>query len=223
MSKPFHQLYTFKKQSLLESALCRSNIARGIDAKEFQRLEFLGDRVLGLIVADVLYHTFDQDNEGTLSKRFSNLVKRDTLAMIAMRIQLGEALVLSESEVAMNGRKNASILSDGLESLIAAIYLDGGLEAAHAFIKECWGSLLHDSVLNAESDPKTKAQEFLQNKGLPLPKYRLVSKSGPDHEPHFVMIMEAKGYPSFQGEGSSKQYAEQEAAQKFLDHLTAQA
>jgi ribonuclease-3 len=204
--------YRFKDRALLKRALTHTSAETG---ESYERLEFLGDRVLGLIMADALYTLFPGEDEGGLAKRHSALVQGRTLAGVAAMNGLADYIVMGGAERAGD---NENILSDVMESLIGAVYLDGGLESARTLVLRLWG----DNVQNLETapqDPKTELQEWAQGRGLPLPKYELVSKDGPDHAPEFVMEVNVQGYPPVQAEGPSRRQAEKTAARIMLRTL----
>ncbi len=187
--------------------------ARG---RSYQRLEFLGDRVLGVVVADQLYRAFPHATEGELSMRLAKLVRRETCAEIAAEWDVGPHVVLGVGEARCGGRKKAAILSDICESLIGAVYLDGGFEAARDLILRGWGARLTADAEPAR-DPKTALQEWAQARALAAPRYEEAARSGPAHAPLFVMRVELPGYGPATGEASSKRAAEQAAARAFLD------
>ncbi|NNG05151.1 MAG: ribonuclease III, partial [Inquilinus sp.] len=181
----------------------------------YERLEFLGDRVLGLIVAEWLLERFPDEPEGALARRHTDLVRRETLAEIARGIELGRHLILSAGEAEYGGRENEAILADGCEAVIAARYLDGGLEAARRFVRSAFAEVI-DRHLRPPLDAKTALQEWVQARGLPLPDYTTVSRSGPDHKPEFEVQVTIKGLPPAVGSGSSKRIAERRAAAAML-------
>ncbi len=184
--------------------------------QSYQRLEFLGDRVLGVVIADCLYATFPQASEGELSIRFAKLVRRETCAEIAAEWDVGPHVVLGAGEAHGGGRKKAAILSDVCESLIGAVFVDGGYEAARALVVRAWGARLAAAAEPAR-DAKTTLQEWAQARALAAPAYEEVSRIGPDHAPQFVMRVIVTGFQPEQGGASSKRAAEQAAAQAFLD------
>ena len=188
--------------------------------QSYQRLEFLGDRVLGVVVADCLYAAFPQASEGELSIRFAKLVRRETCAEIAAEWDVGPHVALGAGEAQGGGRKKAAILADVCESLIGAVFVDGGYEAARALIVRAWGDRLTAAGEPAR-DAKTALQEWAQGRALAAPGYEEVSRSGPDHAPQFVMRVVVAGFPPEQGGASSKRAAEQAAAQAFLDRRKA--
>ena len=206
--------YRFRDPDL--AALALTHLSAQAAGRSYQRLEFLGDRVLGLVIADQLYSCFPQASEGELSMRLAKLVRRETCAEIAAEWDVGPHVVLGLGEARGGGRKKAAILSDVCELLIGAVYVDGGLEAVRALILRSWGERL---TLDAEParDAKTAMQEWAQARSLAAPRYEEVARSGPAHAPHFVMRVVLPGYDPETGEASSKRAAEQAAAQAFLD------
>ncbi len=186
----------------------------------YERLEFLGDRVLGLVVADLLWRRFDKEPEGYLTRRLTHLVRREALARVAETIELWRHLVLSPSEAASGAARNPGILADVMEAVIAAIYLDGGFEAARAFIERLWEPLLAD-MDGPPRDPKTTLQEWVQARGRVLPAYELVATSGPDHAPQFTVAVRVAGFDEATATASSKRAAETSAAAALLERLSA--
>lgn len=183
-----------------------------------QRLEFLGDSVLGLVISEMLYHHFPHEAEGDLSKREVALVNGVTLAEIARELKLGDSLILAQSEEDHGGRDNPSNLEDACEALIGAIYLDQGLEVARMFIEKHWSK--RALQMNAPpKDPKTALQEWAQAKGLPLPEYVLVAETGPAHAPQFTIKVRVEGQISQEAIAASKKTAERDAAEKLLKNL----
>ncbi len=207
--------YRFRDPGLAALALTHLS-AQAAGGRSYQRLEFLGDRVLGLIVADQLYASFPQASEGELSIRLAKLVRWETCAEIAAEWDVGPHVVLGLGEARGGGRKKAAILSDVCESLIGAVYVDGGLEAARALVLRSWGDRLTADAEPAR-DAKTAVQEWAQARALAAPRYEEVARSGPAHAPQFVMRVVLPGYEPETGEASSKRAAEQAAAQAFLD------
>ncbi len=181
----------------------------------YERLEFLGDRVLGLVVAHLLYDTFPEDSEGNLARRHASLVSGSTLAIVAARINLGEVLHLSDGERASGGARNENILADVMESLIGALYLDAGMQDCERVIGALWRDLLH-TMVEPPQDPKTALQEWAQARGLGLPEYTLADRSGPDHAPVFTISVSVEGYPTVSAEGPSRRMAEKQAAIRLL-------
>jgi ribonuclease-3 len=221
--------YEFAQRELLEEALTHPSALvpephrrrRRAPAKRgYERLEFLGDRVLGLVVADYLWRRFEDEPEGDLARRHTHLVRREALLRVAERIGLGRYLLLSRSEAAAGGAGNPGILADACEALIAAIYLDGGFDAASAFVRRFWEPLIEE-MEEPPRDPKTALQEWAQARGLALPAYELVATNGPDHAPLFTVMASVAGGDPATATASSKRLAEARAAAILLDRLSA--
>ena len=208
----------FSDESVLIEALTHpSATRRGKNApRNNQRLEFLGDRVLGLVVAHLLIARFPHEEEGPLSRRHAALVRRETLAEIAGAFGLGDMLTFARSEEAGNGRVNPSILADALEALIGAVYLDGGFETAERFVRARWEQHVR-TMGKPPRDAKTALQEWAQGRALSLPIYRLVNTSGPAHAPLFEVEVTLADFPPVAASASSKRQAEQAAAKALLD------
>ena len=188
--------------------------------QSYQRLEFLGDRVLGVVVAQMLYEAYPQASEGELSMRLAKLVRRETCAAVAQDWDVGPHVVMGQGEARAGGRKKAAILSDVCESLIGAAYLDGGFNAARDLVVRSWQGRM-DADLEPERDAKTAVQEWAQARALAAPRYVELARSGPAHAPHFVMQVLLDGFEPEAGEASSKRAAEQAAAQAFLTRWSA--
>ena len=184
----------------------------------YERLEFLGDRVLGLVTADLLWRRFEVEQEGHLTRRLTSLVRRDALARVATTIGLDRYLQLSPAEAAAGASRNPGILADVLEAVIAAVYLDGGFAAAFAFVERFWEPLIAE-MEEPPRDPKTSLQEWAQARGLPLPDYQLIGTSGPDHAPHFTVAVRVAGFDEASATASSKRAAETGAAAALLERL----
>jgi ribonuclease-3 len=180
-----------------------------------ERLEFLGDRVLNLVIADLLMARFPRESEGALSKRHAGLVRRETLAEIGRELELGQWLELGRSEI---DGGNPAILADALEALIGALYRDAGLAAAEAFIRRHWRSRLHE-MRTPPRDAKTTLQEWAQARGLGLPTYSVVDAAGPPHAPHFEVMVALAGLPPARAGAGSKRAAEQAAAEQLLSSV----
>jgi ribonuclease III len=208
--------HRFADESLLERALTHSS-ANAHASNE--RLEFFGDRVLGLVVADKLYSLYPQDPEGMLALKLNALVRKDTCAVAAAAAGLPKHLVLANSEVKSGGRNKAVILAGACEAVIAALYLDGGLDVARRFIERYWAEAF--ASLNSDMrDAKTALQEWAQSgPAKATPVYRLVRREGPDHAPTFIVEVSAGEQEPVNGEGGSKREAEQAAAQAMLTRL----
>ena len=203
---------TFHDPALFELACTH----RSMDAtRNNQRLEFLGDRVLGLVVSDMLYHHFPEEREGDLAMRHAALVCADALTHIAQKLNFGTWLIMAEGEQRSGGSKNPSNLSDMAEAIIGALYLDQGLSGAQSFIEEHWTPLLHQDI-TPPKDNKTLLQEWAQAQGLPLPEYTETQRTGPDHAPEFTIEVLVQGYSPQQANGTSKRDAQQQAAKKLL-------
>jgi ribonuclease III len=218
--------HVFARPALLTEALthpsavtpARGKGRRRAVQRHYERLEFLGDRVLGLVIADMLWHRFEHEPEGPMTRRMADLVRRETIARIALEIGLDRHLILSPSEAAAGAARNPSILADVGEAVIAAIYLDGGLSAAAAFIRRWWEKLIDDNAAPPR-DPKTELQEWAQARGLGLPAYRLVATEGPDHAPRFTVAARVAQSEEARATASSKRTAESEAAAALLAQL----
>lgn len=208
--------HAFARPGLLVEALTHASLSeRQTGAVDYERLEFLGDRVLGLVIAEHLHRTFPREGEGALVLRLNALVNRDACARAARRVDLGAALRLAPSEDRTGGRNKDTILADACEALIAAIYLDAGYEAARAFIARAWGEDLTAGG-KAPVDPKTALQEWAAQRGRPNPLYEVVARSGPDHAPEFEIEARVDGLESERARGPSKRDAEREAARRLL-------
>ncbi len=209
----------FSQPDLLVQALTHPSAAtrRGAGEDSYERLEFLGDRVLGLIVADLLLARFPDEQEGSLAVRHTELVRRETLAEIAGEIGLERYLRLAKGEEAAGERHNPALLANACEAVIGALYLDGGLDAAQAFVAPLWRERL-EAAVQPPQDAKTALQEWAQGRALGLPKYREVGREGPAHEPLFTIEVEVggQGQEPARGEGRSKRLAEQAAATDML-------
>jgi ribonuclease-3 len=211
--------YAFKDEGLLRRALTHASASTRTSN---ERLEFLGDRILGLAIADRLFQLYADDPEGALALKYNALVRGETCAAAAETAGLSEHLVLAASEAASGGRRKVAILAGACEALIAALYLDGGYAAANAFVERYWqeafATLSHDM-----RDPKTTLQEWAQSPARALrgaPAYRLVKRDGPDHAPLFAVEVTVAGEGAEIGEGRSKREAEQAAARAMLARLS---
>ncbi len=209
--------HEFADPALLRRALLHRSAAPTGDLG-YERLEFLGDRVLGLVVTDMLMAAFPAENEGALARRLAGLVRRETLAEAARGLGLGQYIRLSRSEEDCGGRDNDTILADVCEAIIGALYQDGGLEAARGFIQRHWAERLA-AATEPPRDAKTALQEWAQGSGRPLPVYRMVGRTGPDHAPEFTVSVEVDGQAPEQGTGASKRLAEQAAAVGLLQRI----
>ena len=209
--------HQFERPALLEGALIHASGGHaGADrTANYERLEFLGDRVLGLVIAELLFTTYADEREGEMARRHTQLVRREALARVAETIGLGAYIELSSGEAETGGRENPSILADCCEAVIAAIYLDGGLDAAAGFIHQYWVPLMREAS-EPPVDAKTALQEWAQGRGLKLPRYSVVGRTGADHAPRFEIEVEVEGMASVTGSGRSKRSGENQAAQAML-------
>jgi ribonuclease-3 len=211
--------HVFADASLLERALTHvsalpAQAQRRADS--YQRLEFLGDRVLGLTVSDMLYEAFPEAEEGELSRRLADLVRKETCADVARDWGVGAVLRLGEGEAQTGGAQKSAILGDICESLLGAVFLDAGYGAAEALVRRFFSEKMRNPVRPLR-DPKTALQEWAQARGLPTPVYRQVGRSGPDHAPVFSIEVSVNGFEPALAEGTSKRFAEQASAQNFLE------
>ncbi|QPG06578.1 ribonuclease III [Salinimonas marina] len=209
--------YRFEDVSLLEQALTHRSAAK----QHNERLEFLGDAVLGMVIADALYQTFEDVPEGKLTRMRSTLVKGETLAELAIEARLGELLKLGQGELKSGGHRRSSILADAVEAVLGAIYLDAGLDTVRRVILNLWEERI--KALNPHEHPKdnkTRLQEFLQSRRQPLPVYAVVNITGKDHDQTFeVSCTISEAHPPVLASGNSRRKAEQEAAKLMLERL----
>lgn len=208
--------YEFKDRKLLERALTHASV-RSVAAKrdDNERLEFLGDRVLGLAIAEMLHGALPDHQEGELARYFNRLVRGATCAAVGREVGIGEFLILSDSEANAGGRDKSTILADAVEAVLGAVFVEGGFEAGREAVRRLWGERF-DLETIAFIDAKSALQEWAQGRGLPLPKYVEVSRDGPDHAPKFVSEVRIKSIKPAQGQGASKRHAEQSAARTVL-------
>jgi ribonuclease-3 len=210
--------YKFRDAGLAARALTHlSAPATGVQGRldSYQRLEFLGDRVLGLAVAEMLYEAFPQASEGELSMRLAALVRRETCAEVAKEWDGGPHVVLGVGEAQAGGRKKAAILSDIAESLIGAVFVEAGFDVARRLVERSWRARMH-AVDEPERDAKTAMQEWAQARALAAPSYVEIDRSGPPHAPQFTIQVSLEGFEPSRGSASSKRAAEQAAAQAFM-------
>ena len=221
--------YRFKDRGLLEHALThRSRVHEDASGGVFdnESMEFLGDSILGFVIAAMLFREFPQHNEGQKSKLKASLVSSASLARLAEKLDLGDFLILGRGEEKTGGRRKAAIIADCYEALIAAVYLDGGIEPAQRFVESQFQELVEEArrtgaAASFTDDWKSALQEFLQSQGRGLPAYRLAGELGPDHRKSFVVEVMVEGQPLAQAEGRSKKEAAQSAARAALEKLTA--
>ncbi|KAA5610563.1 ribonuclease III [Rhodovastum atsumiense] len=220
--------HDFAKPDLLREALthrsavagrllARGRTARSNGAGSNERLEFIGDRVLGLLIAEWLAERFPQEQEGQLGPRLAHLVSQPVLAGIAERLGLPAVLQVAPGESRAGVRRLATVLADAMEALIGALYLDGGLETARRFVRHAWDDPMN-SLAEPPKDPKTALQEWLLARGMQLPNYTMVSREGPPHDPVFVIAVAAAGQEGT-GTAGSKRIAERLAAEDLLRKL----
>jgi ribonuclease-3 len=207
--------YRFRDPALLEEALTHATAAKGKVRANYQRLEFLGDRVLGLVTAEMLYEAYPAAKEGELSKRLSDLVRRETCADVARKWGLAGYIRLGPGETSSGGSERAPILADVCEALIGAVFLDGGFVAARTLVRGAFEDRMR-ARHRPSQDPKTALQEWAQARGLPTPVYKTEERSGPDHAPRFTISVEVDGFPAISAGAGSKRAAEQGAAEAFL-------
>jgi ribonuclease-3 len=206
--------YRFEKLELLDEALTHVSAPQSA-GQSYQRLEFLGDRVLGLAIAETLHRTFPDAPEGELSRRLAELVRRESCAEVAMTWDVGAYLKLGAGEAHSGARRNQTILADVCEAIIGAVFLDGGYEAAKELVERSFQDLLA-APRRPLRDPKSALQEWAQGRGLPPPTYTIVEQKGPDHAPKFRVMVKVRGAESEFGFGTSRRVAEQAAARSLL-------
>nr|WP_319249017.1 ribonuclease III [uncultured Celeribacter sp.] len=211
--------YEFSQPDLLLRALTHSSISSAT-RPDNQRLEFLGDRVLGLVMAEALFEVDKKASEGQLAPRFNALVRKETCADVAREIDLGAVLKLGRSEMMSGGRRKEALLADAMEAVIAAVYRDGGFDVAKALVRRLWSDRI-DTVDADARDPKTALQEWAQARGQKPPKYAEVARKGPDHAPVFTIEVSLDSGQAKRAEASSKRQAEQSAAKALLSQLEA--
>ncbi len=210
--------HKFAKPELLVRAVTHSSMT-SVHRDDNQRLEFLGDRVLGLVIAEALLSADRNAPEGTLAPRYNALVRREACADVARQIDLGAVLKLGRSEMKSGGRRKEALLADAMEAVIAAVYQDAGFDAARATILRLWGARV-TNVADDARDPKTALQEWAQARGEPPPSYIEKARTGPDHQPVFTIEVQLAGGESETARAGSKRQAEQTAARALLDRLT---
>jgi ribonuclease-3 len=210
--------HRFKNQKLIEMALTHASMRGGkVQLSDNERLEFIGDRVLGLVIAEALSERFPSASEGELARRYNRLVRGEACARVARAVGLGQHLILSESEAGSGGRAKGTILADAMEAILGAIFLDAGFEPARSAVRRLWASQDDQHTTSAGPDAKSALQEWAQGKGLALPEYVEVSRKGPDHAPRFTSEVRIDGCAPARGEGASKRAAEQAAARALLE------
>lgn len=214
--------YDFADVALLERALTHASVGEGVAPqthkapRDNERLEFLGDRVLGLLVASRLHEDFPDADEGQLSSRLHALVDKEACARVGARLAIGQALRLSPGETKSGGRRKGGLMADAVEAVLAAVFLDGGLDAARSVFAQAWAEELKRTPDRAVANPKSVLQEWAQGQGRPLPSYRIVARSGSDHAPTFKVETAIEGFEPATAEGRSRQDAEKAAATAML-------
>ena len=209
--------HSFQDRDLLIAALTHPSIE---DEANYQRLEFFGDRVLGLVIAEAIYEAFPDADEGGLSQRLNTLVCKEALAEVAVGIGLGPLVRMAGAAENAGGRDNPAILADVMEALVGALYMDGGLQPARQAIRSLWAKRLLEA--GPAKDAKTRLQEWLQSSAHEAPKYSIIERQGPDHAPLFTVKAKAAGLAAAEGQGSSRQAAEFAAAAALLERLESQ-
>lgn len=223
-SKLFQILgHEFARTELLDEALTHPSSVKGgrrasMQRKDYERLEFLGDRVLGLIIAEDLLARFEDADAGQLARRYNALVRRETLAEVARDIDLGPHMRLAKGEREAGGAQKPAILANTCEAVIGALFLDGGLEAASRFIHRNWDQRA-EALVRAPTDAKTQLQEWAHARGKPAPSYTLIDREGAAHDPIFTMEVSVEDCGAARGQGSSKRNAEQVAAGMLLEEI----
>lgn len=207
----------FQDKALIKQALTHPSLTK--KGPDYERMEFLGDHVLGLVICEELYNRYPQEDEGELTKRLAGLICGETLVKVARSLDLGEHIVMAASEAAGGGRDNKTNLENAMEAVIGAIYLDQGLGTAKEFILHNWSDLI-DEMVEPPKDAKSSLQEWAQGRGLPLPDYEVVKTEGPSHAPMFEVKVTVQGQEPQSATGTSKRAAEQKAAEKLLELLT---
>ena len=210
--------HQFTDMALLERALTHSSIANRA-RPDNQRLEFLGDRVLGLVIAEALLKEDKSAAEGQIAPRFNALVRKEACAAIASHIGIGDALILGRSEAQTGGRRKTALLGDAMEAVIAAVYRDAGMDKAREVILRLWADRIAEAEEDAR-DAKTRLQELAQARGEALPVYKIVNRRGPDHKPVFTVEVTLESGGAASAEASSKRDAEQQAARRLLQEIS---
>ena len=213
--------HAFKEKALLERALTHASVGEGAPAgvhgpRDNERLEFLGDRVLGLLVAERLSSDFPTADEGQLSSSLHALVDKNACARVGEALGVGLALRLSPGETKTGGRRKAGVIADAVEALLAAVYLDGGLDAARVFFEQAWAEELSAPPSRTVTNPKSALQEWAQGQGRPLPTYRVADRTGSDHAPTFTVEVTVQDVQPLTAQGRSRQEAEKAAATALL-------
>lgn len=207
--------YVFTDVSLLREALTHPSLEGG---KQYQRLEFVGDRVLGLVIAEWLFEAYPDADEGGMASRHTNMVRRETLAEVAVKMKLSDFIHMAKSTEDNGGRERPTILADVCEAIIGAVNQDGGYDAARALVRKFWKRYISQETIGRR-DAKTRLQEWVQARHIPIPNYVVIDRTGPAHEPFFTIEARVKDMDPEKGEGRSKREAEQDAASKVLSRI----
>ncbi|MGL9731987.1 MAG: ribonuclease III [Wolbachia sp.] len=213
--------YRFKNDAILEEALTHPSLNKRNSKNQtenYERLEFLGDSILNMIVSTILFKLFPEEREGALAKRKTDLVCGSTIANVAKEIELGDFIIMNNSERCNGGKCNLKNLENALEALIGAIYIDGGFKSVERFVTQHWEKLAKDMLIPPQ-DPKTSLQEWTQKNKLPLPEYKLAKQTGPAHNPEFTISIHIENYGEVSVCASSKKVAEQKAAELMLEKI----
>jgi len=218
IKKSFDVKEIFNNKDLLETALTHKSCLNEHPAikESNERLEFLGDAVLEFVITEILYKSFPNKQEGYLTALRANLVNTQNLAQVAQKLNIGELINLSKGEEDGGGRQNPSLLANTVEAILGALYLDQGLTKVEEFIKDNLVNEIPDKVSKPLKDPKSRFQEYIQAKGLPAPKYKVLKETGPDHNRDFIVQVQVQSKVMGEGKGKSKSQAEQEAAREAL-------
>ena len=211
--------YSFSDASLLEEALLHPSISNkkkeSGGSYNYERLEFLGDSVLGVIIAELLMNKYPLEKEGNLAKRHAALVRGESIALVGKKINVGKYIKMTQGEESMGGRENSNNIENALEAIIGAIYLDGGIDKAKEFITTHWVDLV-DSMKTPPKEEKTALQEWAQARGFPIPEYKVIESKGPSHSPVFEVEVHVQGFDPVKASGESKKKAEKNAAKCVL-------
>ena len=219
--------YFFKDESFLIKALSHPSInhKHRRQSKEFkanyERMEFFGDAILNMVIAEALFHKHKDKNEGKLAKKRAYLVCRETIFQIANKFEIGEYIIMADGESKSGGRKNPSNIEDAFEAVIAAVYLDSNLEVVRSLILEYWKDFLESTYQHEQIDPKSALQELLQSRKFPTPEYKLLESSGSAHEPIFKIELKVPGMEAVIGYGESKKETEKKVALIMLEKIKA--
>jgi len=214
--------HEFRDPRLLERALTHASVGEGGSPqtskapRDNERMEFLGDRVLGLLVADRLHNDFPEADEGQLSSRLHSLVDKHACGRVGAALGIGEAVRLSPGETKSGGRRKEGVIADAVEAVLAAVWLDGGYDAARNAFERAWADELANPPAHALGNPKSALQEWAQGQGRPLPTYRIAERTGSDHAPTFTIEVSVEGFEPLSAQGRSRQDAEKAAATAML-------